>query len=86
VTALSSLNSFSEQADLNGHTPVDVAMNGPGYPEVVKILEPLVQNPDLQARIAKWWEKRSRVYRLNGAQRIHFPGVLFSLLSVSVLV
>jgi ankyrin repeat protein len=46
-----------EKASGDGVTPVDYAMQH-NYPEVVKILEPLVQDPDLQLRMAKWLEKR----------------------------
>jgi len=38
-----------------GHTAVDFAMQYPELPDVVKILEPFVQDPNLRARIAKWW-------------------------------
>jgi ankyrin repeat protein len=45
-----------EKANHYGRTPVDVAMR-PGNWEVVKILQPLVQNPDLKAKIARWWKE-----------------------------
>jgi ankyrin repeat protein len=47
------------KVDLRQLTPVDHAMSQ-SHPEVVKILEPLVRNPDLRAKIAMWWEERSR--------------------------
>ncbi|KAJ7837374.1 ankyrin repeat-containing domain protein [Mycena olivaceomarginata] len=37
----------------NGRTPVNIAMRR-GTPEVVKILEPFVQDPDFKREIAKW--------------------------------
>jgi ankyrin repeat protein len=36
-----------------GRTPVDIAM-GKGHSEIVKILEPLVLDPDLKLKIARW--------------------------------
>jgi ankyrin repeat protein len=45
-----------ETADHSGGTPVDNAMFEENL-EVVKILEPLVENPLLQQRISKWWKK-----------------------------
>jgi ankyrin repeat protein len=42
-----------EKANLDGHTPVHIAMDENNW-EVVKILEPLVQNPDLRAEIEAW--------------------------------
>ncbi|KAF8204142.1 ankyrin repeat-containing domain protein [Mycena galopus ATCC 62051] len=47
-----------ERADLTGYNPVDIAMKrGRSFGEVVKILEPLVQNPQLRSKIAAWWEE-----------------------------
>ncbi|KAF8215663.1 ankyrin repeat-containing domain protein [Mycena galopus ATCC 62051] len=40
-----------------GSTPVDMAMHW-NNPEAVKILEPLLQDPVLRLRVAKWWERR----------------------------
>jgi ankyrin repeat protein len=37
----------------NGRTPVNIAMRR-GTPEVVKILEPFVQDPEFKREIAKW--------------------------------
>jgi ankyrin repeat protein len=42
-----------EKANLDGHTPVHIAMDENKW-EVVKILEPLVQNLDLRAEIEAW--------------------------------
>jgi ankyrin repeat protein len=42
-----------EKANLDGYTPVHIAMDQNNW-EVVKILEPLVQNPDLRAEIEAW--------------------------------
>ncbi|KAF8178567.1 hypothetical protein K438DRAFT_1938667 [Mycena galopus ATCC 62051] len=42
---------------LDGQTPVDVAMSS-NLPEIVKTLEPLVQDPDVKRRIATWWVER----------------------------
>jgi len=44
-----------EKADHGGRTPVDIAM-GRGCSDLVKILEPLVQDPDLRSQIAAWWD------------------------------
>jgi ankyrin repeat protein len=44
-----------EKADTAGHTPVVLAMRGACL-EVVKVLQPFVQNPDLKAKIARWWK------------------------------
>jgi len=49
-----------EKADWRGRTPVDIAMRM-GYSEIVQILEPLVQNHDLQSRIAAWREAQEGV-------------------------
>jgi ankyrin repeat protein len=46
-----------ETADRSGSTPVDNAIFMDNL-EVVKILAPLVENPQLQRKIAKWWNKR----------------------------
>ncbi|KAF8204490.1 ankyrin repeat-containing domain protein [Mycena galopus ATCC 62051] len=48
-----------EKADRKGLTPVDVAIDS-GYIDIVKLFEPLVQNPDIKQRIATWWEGRER--------------------------
>ncbi|KAF8215679.1 ankyrin repeat-containing domain protein [Mycena galopus ATCC 62051] len=40
-----------------GFTPGDMAMHW-NNPEAVKILEPLLQDPALRLRVAKWWGKR----------------------------
>jgi ankyrin repeat protein len=53
-----------EKAERNGDTPVDYAMKK-NYWEVVKTLEPLVQDPELKLRIARWWEGREGEY-VNG--------------------
>ncbi|KAJ7361195.1 ankyrin repeat-containing domain protein, partial [Mycena albidolilacea] len=53
-----------EKAKIIGGTPVDCAM-GKNYWEVVKTLEPLVQDPELKLRIARWWEGREGEY-VNG--------------------
>jgi ankyrin repeat protein len=53
-----------EKAERNGNTPVDYAMEK-NYWEVVKTLEPLVQDPELKLRIARWWEGREGEY-VNG--------------------
>ncbi|KAJ7361176.1 ankyrin repeat-containing domain protein [Mycena albidolilacea] len=45
-----------EKVNGGGVTPVDYAMQK-DYSEVVKTLEPLVQDPELKLRIAEWWEK-----------------------------
>ncbi|KAJ7837327.1 ankyrin repeat-containing domain protein [Mycena olivaceomarginata] len=45
-----------ERPDDNGHTPVDIATRTASS-DVVKILQPFVQNPDLEAKIARWWKK-----------------------------
>jgi ankyrin repeat protein len=45
-----------EKANHYGDTPVDVAMRIANS-EVVKVLQPLVQNPDLKAKIARWWKE-----------------------------
>ncbi|KAF8204167.1 ankyrin repeat-containing domain protein [Mycena galopus ATCC 62051] len=45
-----------EKANRNGLTPVDIAI-GRGYTDTVKVLEPLVQNPDLKLKIATWQER-----------------------------
>ncbi|KAJ7361103.1 ankyrin repeat-containing domain protein [Mycena albidolilacea] len=45
-----------ERPDDDGHTPVDIAMRTASS-EVVKILQSFVQNPDLEAKIARWWKK-----------------------------
>jgi ankyrin repeat protein len=42
-----------EKVNLDGYTPVQIAMDLNNW-EVVKILEPLVQNPDLRADIDDW--------------------------------
>jgi ankyrin repeat protein len=42
-----------EKLDRANKTPVDLAMDN-GSVEVVKILQPLVQNPGLRARVVKW--------------------------------
>ncbi|KAJ7897364.1 ankyrin repeat-containing domain protein [Mycena olivaceomarginata] len=42
-----------EKVNLDGYTPVHIAMDLNNW-EVVKILEPLVQNPDLRADIDDW--------------------------------
>ncbi|KAJ7361083.1 ankyrin repeat-containing domain protein [Mycena albidolilacea] len=47
-----------EKLDLAGKTPVDLAMDG-GLAEVVKILQPLVQNPGLRARVVMWLAGRT---------------------------
>ncbi|KAJ6520450.1 ankyrin repeat-containing domain protein [Mycena sanguinolenta] len=39
-----------------GFTPVDIAIRE-GYTEIVELLEPLVQNPELKIKIASWWEE-----------------------------
>ncbi|KAF7337772.1 ANK-REP-REGION domain-containing protein [Mycena sanguinolenta] len=39
-----------------GFTPVDIAIRE-GYTEIVELLEPLVQNPELKMKIASWWEE-----------------------------
>ncbi|KAF8136008.1 ankyrin repeat-containing domain protein [Mycena galopus ATCC 62051] len=44
-----------EKANGLEQTPVDIAMSA-GRPEMVEILKPLVQDPDLKARIAAWEE------------------------------
>ncbi|KAJ6578779.1 ankyrin repeat-containing domain protein [Mycena vulgaris] len=46
-----------DEANQRGVAVVDLAMRS-RHTEIVKILEPLVQNPNLQAKIAKWWEER----------------------------
>jgi ankyrin repeat protein len=43
----------------NGHTPVEFAMRRPNL-EAVKILEPLIQDPDLKREIARWLGERER--------------------------
>ncbi|KAJ7837328.1 hypothetical protein B0H14DRAFT_2589193 [Mycena olivaceomarginata] len=45
-----------EKADGAGRTPVDHAMRTASL-KVVKVLQPLVQNPDLEAKIARWWKE-----------------------------
>jgi len=46
-----------DKANDNRDTAVDLAMYA-GHSETVKILEPLVQDPNMQTRIAAWWEAR----------------------------
>ncbi|KAJ7819961.1 ankyrin repeat-containing domain protein [Mycena olivaceomarginata] len=46
-----------EKADGAGRTPVDHAMRTASL-KVIKVLQPLVQNSDLEAKIARWWKKR----------------------------
>ncbi|KAF7347311.1 Ankyrin repeat domain containing protein [Mycena venus] len=43
--------------DRPGIAAVDLAM-ALGHSEIVKLFEPLVQNPDLKLRIAAWWRER----------------------------
>ncbi|KAF8204498.1 ankyrin repeat-containing domain protein [Mycena galopus ATCC 62051] len=50
-----------EKADIQGDTPVDLAMyRSGGFPEVLKILEPRVRDPDLKLRIETWWEEEKK--------------------------
>ncbi|KAF8204373.1 ankyrin repeat-containing domain protein [Mycena galopus ATCC 62051] len=46
-----------EKTDEDGNTPVDIAMNF-NRTEIVKILSPLVQDPDLKLRVAAWWKRK----------------------------
>ncbi|KAJ6520421.1 ankyrin repeat-containing domain protein [Mycena sanguinolenta] len=46
-----------QDADDDGDTPVDLAMED-DRPEIVKVFEPLVHNPELQMKIATWWQER----------------------------
>ncbi|KAJ6481834.1 ankyrin repeat-containing domain protein [Mycena sanguinolenta] len=46
-----------EKADADGVTPVDEAMHK-GKIEVVRLLEPLIQDPALKSKIAKWLEEK----------------------------
>lgn len=47
-----------EKLDEANKTPVDLAMHS-GLVDVVKILQPLVQNPGLRARVVKWLAGRT---------------------------
>ncbi|KAJ7361089.1 ankyrin repeat-containing domain protein [Mycena albidolilacea] len=44
-----------EKADATGHIPVVLAMRTACL-EVVKVLRPFVLDPDLKAKIARWWK------------------------------
>ncbi|KAF7337753.1 hypothetical protein MSAN_02249100 [Mycena sanguinolenta] len=46
-----------QEADHEGFTPVDIAMQD-NNPEIVKMLEPLVHDPELQMKIGTWWKER----------------------------
>ncbi|KAJ7821119.1 hypothetical protein B0H14DRAFT_3146850 [Mycena olivaceomarginata] len=46
-----------KKADCHNRTPVELAM-GCGFSEAVKILEPLVHDPDLKLKITTWWKER----------------------------
>ncbi|KAJ7238498.1 ankyrin repeat-containing domain protein [Mycena haematopus] len=46
-----------EKVDWSGRTPVEIAMDR-GRADLVKILEPLVQNPALKLKIATWWNEQ----------------------------
>ncbi|KAF7337776.1 hypothetical protein MSAN_02251400 [Mycena sanguinolenta] len=48
----------AEKADRNGDTPVDFAMRE-NKPEIVKLLEPFVQDPVMKMKIATWLEERA---------------------------
>jgi ankyrin repeat protein len=45
-----------ETASRRGLTPVDIAI-AEGYTEILELLEPVVQSPDLKRKIAAWWEE-----------------------------
>ncbi|KAJ6481856.1 ankyrin repeat-containing domain protein [Mycena sanguinolenta] len=47
----------AEKADRDGATPVDLAMQR-GRIEAVRLLEPLIQDPALKAKIAEWLEEK----------------------------
>ncbi|KAF8204358.1 ankyrin repeat-containing domain protein [Mycena galopus ATCC 62051] len=51
-----------EKKNWNRRTPVDIAM-AMGSPDVVNMLEPLVQDPNLKSKIATWWERKGVIRR-----------------------
>jgi ankyrin repeat protein len=59
VQLLCEFGAVPDKTNDQGQTAVDLALTN-GTPEVVKILEPYVQTPALQAKIARWWEKREK--------------------------
>ncbi|KAJ7361119.1 ankyrin repeat-containing domain protein [Mycena albidolilacea] len=60
VQLLCEFGAVPDKTNDQRRTAVDLVLTN-GTQEVVKILEPYVQTPALQAKIARWWESRETI-------------------------